>query len=124
MGKLGNDGNGVRRHTDNAASSLGLANHETFSSSLGLCDAYDVVGNLDELVYRLPQLVTYLARSVEHAGGGEGLVDDRGHDPAEALYDLKHALTAVLGGLDGVGIHLAAAHNALGHLGRTVMSEE
>ncbi len=123
MGKLGNDGVGVRRHTGDAASSLGLANHETFSGSLGLCDAYDVVGNLDELVHRFPQLVTYLIHSVERARG-EGLVDDRGRDPAEALYDVKHALTAVLGGLDGVGIHLAAAHNALGHLGHDHIPED
>jgi len=123
MGSLGSDGVGVRRHTGDAATALGLANHETFSGPLGLCDAYDVVGNLDELVYRLPQLVTYLARSVERARG-EGLVDDRDRDPAEALYDVKHALTAVLGGLDAVGIHLAAVHNALGHLGRDHIPED
>lgn len=120
---IGPAGISVRDHTQDASNSLRLANHDSLAGHLELSDVYDVVGNLDELVHRLPQLVTYLARSVEHAHD-EGLVDDRGGDPADALHDLKHALTAVLSGLVAVGIHLAAAHNALGHLGRDHTPED
>lgn len=100
-----------------AAEAISTANHAIVAGVIELTDAYDVVGHLDDLVHRLPQLVGYLARTAERAHAAD-YFDDRGTDPATTADDAAQALRAALGGLDATAGHLVTAHNALGHLGR------
>ena len=67
-----------------AADQLRIANHETVRGSITATEAYDVVGNLDDLAHRLPQLLDYLTRSLRRADAPE-YFDDRGTDPGQAL---------------------------------------
>lgn len=108
------------QHLDAASESVRQAKHPAQGRLLVVTDAYDAVGSLDELVGRLPQLVGYVARSVDRAPC-DGVFDDRGHDPEEALTDAAQALTAALGSLDALGVHTRTAHNVLGHLGRVYL---
>ena len=100
-----------------AADQLRAANHATVRGSITATEAYDVVGNLDDLAHRLPQLLDYLTRSLRRADAVE-YFDDRG-TPSEQALCLAH------GHLDDtrhhaaeMAAHLTAAHNELGHLGR------
>lgn len=106
----------IRDHLDTASEAIREANHATHGRLLVVTDVYDVVAVLDELAGRMPQLVGYLARSVEHDWCD--VFDDRGHDPRLALTDAGHALAGAAGSLDALGVHTRTAHNALGHLGR------
>lgn len=94
----------LARHLDGASTSVALANHATHGAPLTVTDAYDVVGALDELLRRLPQLVGFLVRSTERADPAE-YFDDRGAD------------------LDAAGAHATTAHNHLGRLGRLVSED-
>jgi hypothetical protein len=107
-------------HLTDAVENVRAANHAALNRRIDAAEAYDVAGALDELVGRLPQLVAYLARVLDRAPR-VGLFDDRGRDPEEALTDAGHALAAVIGALDALGVHTRAAHNALGHLGRVYL---
>lgn len=109
--------------TRDAADAISGANHATVREPVALTDAYDVVGHLDDLVHRLPQLVEYLARTAERAHA-EDYFDDRGTDAAATADQAAHALRAVLDDLQPAGTHLVAAHNHLGHLGRYVPEED
>lgn len=104
----------LRLHLDEAATALAAANHATFRETVTVTDAYDLVGTLDQLARRLPQLVGYLGRSIDRANR---IYDDRGRDPSDAVRDAVTALVATTGAVDLVVVHLATAHNALGHLG-------
>lgn len=113
----------LRIGTRDAAEAVSGANHATVREPVALTDAYDVVGHLDDLVHRLPQLVEYLARTAERAHA-EDYFDDRGTDAAATADDAARALRAVLDGLRPAGAHLVTAHNHLGHLGRHVPEED
>jgi hypothetical protein len=100
-----------------AADQLRKANHATVRGAITATEAYDVVGNLNDLACRLPQLLEFLSRSLRRSDAAE-YFDDRGSPPEQALC-LAH------GRLDDAGnhaaelaAHLTQAHNHLGHLGR------
>ncbi|MHC1561987.1 hypothetical protein ACR9E3_23750 [Actinomycetospora sp. C-140] len=112
----------LARHLDGASTSVALANHATHGTPLAVTDAYDVVGALDELLHRLPQLVGFLVRSTERADPA-GYFDDRDHDPTAVIADAGHALALVVADLDAAGAHATTAHNYLGHLGRHVTED-
>lgn len=106
----------LRLRTEEAATALTSANHATFREPVTITDAYDLVGTLDELVRRLPQLFGFLSRAVERAQGPH--YDDRGLDPVDAIRGAAHALDAATAGLELTVAQLATAHNHLGHIGR------
>lgn len=113
----------LARHLDGASTNVALANHATHGAPLAVTDAYDVVGALDELLRRLPQLVGFLVRSTERADPAD-YFDDRGHHhPTAAITDAGHALALVVADLDAAGAHATTAHNHLGHLGRHVTED-
>ena len=105
----------LRLHLNEASAALGAANHATFRETPTVPDTYDLVGSLDQLTRRLPQLLGFLGRSIHRASGR--LCDDRGRDPSEAVGQAVGALDAAVGAVDLVVIQLATAQNALGHLG-------
>ncbi|MCD2194083.1 hypothetical protein LQ327_11930 [Actinomycetospora endophytica] len=107
----------IARDIERAAENIRAANHATMRCPLDGPDTYSAVGNLAELLGRLPQVLDYLARSLRRADPAEHY-DDRGHDPAHTLdhadadlVDARHQAGALID-------HLTAAHNHLGHLGR------
>ena len=102
---------------DRAADQLRSANHATVRASITATDAYDVVGSLDDLADRLPQLLDFLTRSLRRADVSEYL-DDRGTDPGEALCLAHGHLDDVRHHAAEMAAHLTQAHNQLGHLGR------
>lgn len=106
----------LRLRLDEAATALHSANHATFGATIAVTEAYDLVGTLDQLVHRLPQLLGYLGRSVSHSPGW--YFDDRGRDPSATRTEATRALDAATGGIDLVTVQLTAAHNALSHIGR------
>ncbi len=112
----------IRDHLDTASEAVRQANHATYRRLLVVTDVYDVVGVLDELAGRLPHVVGFLVRSVDR-GSHDGVFDDRGHDPQEALADAGRALTGAIGSLDALSVHIRTAHNALGHLGRRYLED-
>ncbi|WP_433784654.1 hypothetical protein ACQPX6_00310 [Actinomycetospora sp. CA-101289] len=105
----------LRLRIEEAATALGAANHATFGETVTATDAYGLVGSLDELVHRLPQLFGFIGRSVSQGPGW--YFDDRGRDPASTRSEATGALALATAGIDVVTIQLTAAHNALGHLG-------
>lgn len=111
----------LRLRLDEAATALGSANHATFGATIAVTEAHDLVGTLDQLVHRLPQLLGYLGRSVSHSPGW--YFDDRGRDPSATRTEAARALDAATGGIDLVALQLTAAHNALGHLGLYVSED-
>jgi hypothetical protein len=99
-----------------AADQLRAANHATVRGSITATEAYDVVGNLDDLAHRLPQLLDFLVRSLRRADAAE-YFDDRGTDPGRALALAHgHFDDARLGAAE-LAEHLIHVHNELGHLG-------
>ena len=100
-----------------AAEQLRNANHATVRGAITATAAYDVVGNLDDLARRLPQLVDYLTRSLRRADAAE-YFDDRG-TPSEQALCLAHGhLDDARHHVAELAAHLAQAHNQLAHLGR------
>ncbi|WP_018333432.1 hypothetical protein [Actinomycetospora chiangmaiensis] len=83
---------------------------------------YSAVGNLAELVGRLPQVLDYLARSLRRAELARHY-DDRGHDPADALDHADADLVDARREADALLDHLNAAHKHLGHLGRRLSED-
>ncbi len=69
---------------DQAADQLRAANHATVRGAITATEAYDVVGNLDDLARRLPQLLDFLIRSLRRADAAE-YFDDRGTPSEQAL---------------------------------------
>jgi hypothetical protein len=102
---------------DQAADQLRAANHATVRGSITATEAYDVVGNLDDLARRLPQLVDFLTRSLRRADAAE-YFDDRGTDPGQALCSADGRLADARHHAVELAAHLTATHNQLGHLGR------
>ena len=80
-------------------------------------EAYDVVGNLDDLAHRLPQLLDFLTRSLRRADAAE-YFDDRDSPPEQALCLAHGHLDDTRHHAAELAAHLTAAHNELGHLGR------
>ena len=112
----------VRRRLDDASEAVRAANHVRLDETTTAGHAYDVVGTLDELVHRIPQVVEHLAGALRRTDAA-GYRDDRGHEPIRALFAVQDELRDARAALDVAGRHLATAHNHLGHLGR-VMTED
>jgi hypothetical protein len=100
-----------------AADQLRAANHATVRGPITAIEAYDVVGNLDDLAHRLPQLLDFLVRSLRWADAVE-YFDDR-DSPSEQALCLAHGhLDDARRGAADLAEHLIHVHNELGHLGR------
>lgn len=109
--------NAVARDIEYAATSVRAANHSTLRGPLTAPETYAAVGNLVELMQRLPQVLDFLIRSLRRADPAEHY-DDRGRDPADALAVAGAQVLDARELLDVVRDHLSDAHNHLGHLGR------
>ncbi|MDD7939769.1 hypothetical protein PHK61_15200 [Actinomycetospora lutea] len=112
--------NVVARDIERAADAVRSANHATMRGALDGPETYAVVGNLAELIHRLPQLLDYLARGLRRAAPAQHY-DDRGAEPAGALCHAQGHLTDARALVDALGDHLDHAHNHLGHLGRLTL---
>ena len=109
--------NAVARDIEDAAEDVRRANHSTMRGVLDGPKCCVVVGNLVELLQRLPQVVDFLSRSLRRGEHHEHR-DDRGITPE---HTLSHADTALGGARDGLGDvvrHLNVAHIHLGRLAR------
>lgn len=93
------------------------ANHATVRAPITATEAYDVVGHLDDVARRLPQLVEFLTRSITRADAAD-YFDDRGGDTKLTLTVALTGLFEARHDLDQAAHHLDQTHNALGHLGR------
>jgi hypothetical protein len=102
---------------DQAADQLRAANHATVRGAITATEAYDVVGNLDDLARRLPQVLDFLTRSLRRAAAAE-YFDDRGSDPGQALGLAHGHLEDARHHAAELAADLTATHNQLGHLGR------
>ena len=102
---------------EQAGGQLRSANHATVRGAISATEAFDVVGNLDDLARRLPQLLDYLTRSLRRAEPAE-YFDDRG-TPSEQALCLAHGhLEDARHHAAELTAHLTQTHNQLGHLGR------
>ncbi|GAA4843835.1 hypothetical protein GCM10023201_38480 [Actinomycetospora corticicola] len=99
------------------ADQLRAANHATVRGAITPTETYDVVGNLDDLAHRLPQLLDFLVRSLRRADGTEHF-DDRGTDSGQALRLARGHLDDARHRAAELAAHLTHAHNELGHLGQ------
>ena len=84
--------------------------------------SYTAVGNLSELIQRLPQVLDVLARSLRRTHADEHY-DDRGRDPADTLAVACGAVITAGVQLAPVRHELVVAHNHLGHIGRHLMED-
>lgn len=100
-----------------AADQLRAANHATVRGAITATEAYDVVGNLDDLAHRLPQLLDFLTRSLRRADPAE-YFDDRAIPSEQALCLAHGHLEEVRHHAAELAAHLAETHNQLGHLGQ------
>ncbi|WP_328304786.1 hypothetical protein [Actinomycetospora sp. NBC_00405] len=105
----------VARKLERAAEAVRSANHATVRGVLDGPEACAAVGNLAELVRRLPQVLDFLARSLRRADPTEHR-DDRGADPTGALCHAHGHLSDARALVDDLAHQLDHAH--LGHLGR------
>lgn len=110
------------RDVERAAEAVHSANHASVRGALDGPEAYAVVGNLAELVRRLPQVLGFLARSLRRADAAE-YRDDRGADPAGALCHAHGHLVDARGLVDDLADHRDHAHHHLGHLGRRLSED-
>lgn len=115
--------NTVARYLEEASSAVRSANHAALSGRLPLTDCYDVVGNLDELLTRLAQIVAHARRNVLNADA-TAYYDDCGRDPTEAITDADTALESAWSELSGARVWTGTAHAALGRLGRRHIEED
>ena len=99
------------------ADQLRAANHATVRAPITATEAYDVVGSLEDLARRLPQVLDFLVRSLRRADPGDYL-DDRRQDPDQALGLAHGHLDDARHHAAELAAHLTATHNQLGHLGR------
>lgn len=106
----------VARDIERAAENIRAANHSTMRGHLDGPQTYSAVGNLAELVGRLPQVLDYLTRSLRRADPAEHY-DDRRRDPADAIDQADADLVDARREAGALLDHLNAAHNHLGHLG-------
>ncbi|GAA4834307.1 hypothetical protein GCM10023201_23230 [Actinomycetospora corticicola] len=111
----------LRLRAEEASAALRAANHATFRETVTVPDVYDLVGDLDDLVRRLPQLFGFLGRSVERAPGR--YFDDRGNNPAATLQAAAHALAEATGYVDLVAVQLATTQVHLGHIGLVIAED-
>ena len=114
--------NAVARDIEDAAEDVRRANHSTMRGVLDGPECCVVVGNLVELLQRLPQVVGFLSRSLRRADPDEHR-DDRGLAPDHALSGAHTALDGAREGIGGVVQHLNAAHIHLGHIGRQITED-
>lgn len=107
----------VADHIEHASEAVRAASHATACGLLDGPASYTAVGNLAELVERLPQVLDFLALSLRRIHA-EDHYDDRGLDPADTLSVACGAVLTARAGLVPVRHELAVAHNRLGHIGR------
>ena len=112
----------VARDIERAADAVRTANHSTACGVLDGPQSYDAVGNLVELVHRLPQLVDFLVRSLRRADPAEHY-DDRRRPAGHALDHAGACLADARTDLEALAEHLTAAHDDLGHLGRHLQED-
>lgn len=108
--------NAVARDIEYAANHIRTANHSTMRGALTVPQTYEAVGNLVELVQRLPQVLDFLSRSVYRADPAEHFLDS-GRHPSEALNFAHGRLDDTHTAITNAIRHLNATHNHLGHLG-------
>lgn len=113
----------VATDIDRASEAIRAANHSTYDGPLDGPASYTAVGNLVELVDRLPQLLDHLCRSLRRADRAQHY-DDRGHDAEHALCHAHGHLGDARAFARGLSDQLHAAHNHLGHVGRVLHEED
>jgi hypothetical protein len=110
------------RLADVAAEAIRSANHATFPGASGLTfpsDAYDVLGALELLASRLPQLLTQLDRFVSREVEQGRVAVDGGEyagDPQAAAAVASHWLETARAHAAQLGHALDAAQQATAHL--------
>ncbi|PVZ10012.1 hypothetical protein [Actinomycetospora cinnamomea] len=112
----------VARDIERAAEAIRSANHATGRGVLDGLEASAAVGDLAELVRRLPQVLDFLTRSLRRADPTEHY-DDRGADPAGALCRAHGHLSDARGLVDDLAHQLDHARTHLGHLGRRLSED-
>ena len=112
----------VARDVALAADAIRAANHSTMRGALDGPESYGVIGNLVELVQRLPQVLDFVARSLHRADPASHYADG-GRDVAWLLelagahvLDARRLAEATREQLDH-------AHNHLGHIGRRLSED-
>jgi hypothetical protein len=104
---------------DVAAEAVRALNHETQTQQADWeypGDAYSVVGSLQMLVQRLPQLYGQIADHIRQLAEGEHIRHDRGGDVAAEVAAALDALGRAADDAVAMTAALDSAHSALGPL--------
>lgn len=112
----------VARDIERAADAVRSANRATMRAALDAPESYDVLGNLVELVQRLPQVLDFVGRSLRRADPAEHHADG-GLDVAWLLQSAGVHVLDSRARADDLLDELTAAHNHLGHLGRRLSED-
>ena len=115
--------NAGARDIEYAANHVRTANHSTVRGALDGPETCVVVGNLVELVQRLPQVLDFLARGLRRADPAEHY-DDRLTEVGPTLTIAEADLFDARCQVDGLADHLRRAHAHLGHVGRVLTEED
>lgn len=113
----------IAEHVDLAVEQLRAANHATHDGPLDGPSAAVVVGNLRELVARLPQLLDHLRRSARRANFAAHYDDRPGVPVVRTFGFAMDHLDDSRQLADALHDQLAAAHNDLGHIGRHLVED-
>jgi len=107
-------GNAVVQHADDAAEAVRLLNHLTRDHDVldDPAEAYAVVGSLELLVQRLPQLLRQLSHLIDSSHAAGQLAADTGQ-PAQLAAVTRAQLADAATRLGPVLTALGAAHEAL-----------
>ena len=95
-----------------AADQLRAANHAIVRGSITATEAYEVVGSLDDLAGRLPQVLDFLVRSLRRDGGDYFHARDR--SPEQAIDRAHSHLDDARHHAADLAADLTTAHNQLG----------
>lgn len=106
----------ITAHLREAAEHLRLANHATHHDRRNAAELYDTLGELSELLGRLPQLVAHLAGIIDRAEPAD-FYDDRRENVAHTLRRAVIECDEVRFLLGRCRDHSAEAFSAIGHLG-------